>query len=317
MKRRHIPPIAIVLVLGLALMSIPSWLNRKMQHHLAEKLALCKSAREYLETRFSDEVQDTSLLQNENFCLARVIFRSPSNFNSFMWVNVGSEDSPIIKKNSPVIQFDSLIGVVEYVGAKASLVRLITDTKMQPAVRVVRNRLDPSIRFAIHALQDAAEDNKLSFRSNDEKTAFMWMLEHCKEQQKNDNSVQFLAKGILQGQGGSLWKQDNCLLKGYGFNYDFKDQHGPARDLRTGSIIEVGDLLVTSGLDGIFPEGLKVAKVHSIKPLTEGSFAYELWAKPSAFDLQDISYVSILEPEDFDVEKMPQHLDLILNQISN
>ncbi len=296
-------------------MSLPSLLNSKMQHRLAEKAATCnkmvESTKEYLESKFANDLEIPALLKNENFCLARVIFRSPSHFTSSIWVNIGSDDSPIVKKNSPVIQYDSLIGVVEYVGKRSSLIRLITDTKMQPAVRVLRNRVDPSIRFAITRLQDAADEGALKFRSDDEKVAFMWMLEHCKNHEKSDGKEEFLAKGILQGQGCS------SLLKGSGFNYDFTDEHGASRDLRSSNILQVGDLLVTSGLDGIFPEGLKVAYVHSIKPLSEGAFQYELSARPAAIDLQNIDYVAILEPTDFDAEDLPSHLDIILNQISN
>ena len=45
---------------------------------------------------------------------ARVIFRSPSTWNSSLWINIGSEaneaySQPIIAKNSPVLLGDSIV----------------------------------------------------------------------------------------------------------------------------------------------------------------------------------------------------------------
>lgn len=299
-------------------MSLPGLLNQRMQHRVAEKALsvnrMIASVEAFLEEQYQSEIESEQLAEkiapSPNFCLARILYRTPDHFNSFVWINKGSEESPLIKKNSPVLAYDSLVGVVEYVGAHASSVRLITDSSLTPAVRVERNRQDPAIRFAINLLQDAADEEELPFSNHDEKIAFIWMLQHIKEQQKPTASSQFLAKGILQGQGRS------GVLKGSGFNYDFKDGHGPGRDLRSGTILQVGDTLVTSGLDGIFPEGLKVAKISSIAPLTEGAYAYELQATPTALDMQNLDFVTILPPQDFDRAALPSQLELILNQIN-
>jgi cell shape-determining protein MreC len=61
-------------------------------------------------------------------------------------------------------------------------------------------------------------------------------------------------------------------------------------------IIAVGDLLVTSGLDGLFPPGLFVAIVSKIHPLKEGGFAFDLEAKATAENLEDLTTVSICPP---------------------
>ncbi|NBU62870.1 MAG: rod shape-determining protein MreC, partial [Chlamydiae bacterium] len=86
-------------------------------------------------------------------------------------------------------------------------------------------------------------------------------------------------------------------LSGYGFNYDFADSEGGPFDLRTEHLIRVGDLLVTTGLDGIFPRGLHVGVVTKIDPLKEGGYAYGLSATPSVHELQYLDNVQILPPQ--------------------
>lgn len=194
---------------------------------------------------------------------ARVIYRSPASWNSTLWLNVGAAHNALlgrnaIAKDSPVVVGTCLIGVVDLVNEHQCRVRLITDSSLVVSVRVCRNG-------------------------------------------------QLLAKGELNGSGSPLWRHDGRVLQGIGFNYDFPDDEGPARDLRTGrpvgqaqgetaALVQVGDLLVTTGLDGLFPAGLAVAEVTALQPLREGDYFFELDAKPSAGDLDALSLVSVLPP---------------------
>lgn len=107
----------------------------------------------------------------------------------------------------------------------------------------------------------------------------------------------FFAKGELCGSSAIYFRSLSSTLKGTGFNCDFKDVEGPARYLRS-DILKVGDLLVTSGLDGVFPPGLKVAIVTKVSPLQAGAFAYDLEATPVAQDLADLTSVFVLPPLD-------------------
>ena len=213
---------------------------------------------------------------------ARVIFRSPQSWNSSLWVNVGTSDNdgyerPIIVKNSPVLVGDSVIGILDFVGKHQSRVRLITDSNLSLSVRAVR---------------------EAQFTDQETKK---W----------------FLAKGELHGDSAPLWRTQGEKLKGIGFNYDFSDEKGPARDLRSGTSIKkephfpsmplicVGDQLVTTGMDGVFPEELKVAEVTHIEPLKEGDYYYELEAKPTAGALEDLSLVFIIAPMGYDFTDQP------------
>ncbi len=199
--------------------------------------------RSYLEqTHYAPEILATSSTKKA-ILPAQVIYRDPSSWGSFIWVNVGKEvnenlPSPVIEKNSPVLLGNALIGVVDWVGKKESRIRLITDVGLKPSVRVFRKG-------------------------------------------------EYLAKGIVQGAG------KGPLLKGAGFNYDFSDKEGGARELNASLLLE-GDLLVTTGMDGVFPQGLKVASVSKVYPLHEGAYTYEIEALPIAGNLERVQTVFII-----------------------
>ena len=209
------------------------------------------------------------LLPNSSFqsVAGRVIYRDPATWNSSLWVNLGTVTNEkygatVIKRNSPVVIGDSIVGIVDYVGRKQSRVRLITDSGVTPSVRSVRDG-------------------------------------------------QFLAKGELHGAGSPLWRTPGTTLKGVGFNLDTADELSGARDLRSGApvgsdesegtpIIQKGDLLVTTGMDGIFPPGLKAAKVTKVHMLQEGAYSYDIVAKPTAGQLLDLSLVFVIPAIGFD-----------------
>lgn len=212
---------------------------------------------------------ETLLTKNglNNVISAKVIYRSPALWNSSFWVDVGDESNQgkiKIAKNSPVLVGTSIVGVVEYVGKQQARVRLITDSALTPSVRASRK---------------------------DEK-----------------NQIHYLAKGELQGSGKPLWRSEGNHLKGIGFNYDFADEYGPARDLQKGTstdpsqkveemnLIAVGDLLITTGMDGIFPKGFPIATVTKVYPLNEGDYYYGIEAVPTASNIHDLSFVFILPP---------------------
>ncbi len=208
---------------------------------------------------------------------ARVIFRSPNSWYSSLWINVGERDNEKLKnqligKNSPVLIGNAIIGVIDYLGMHQSRVRLITDSGLTPSVRALR---------------------------------------------REDEQVHYLAKGELRGAGKPLFRSNGNLLFGIGFNYDFADSKGPSRDLRTGepledkekhktlSLLKVNDLLVTTGMDGVFPADLHVAKITKIYPLKEGDYYYEIEATPACGNLDDISLVFVLPPSGFDFKDQP------------
>ncbi len=165
---------------------------------------------------------------HEQAVCASVIFRDPTAWSSYIWVNRGEGQ---VVKNSPVLIGDAIVGVVEEVGAVRARVRLITDSHLCPSVQ-------------------------------------------------GGNGG---AKGQLQGSSAPIWRTQATKLKGIGFISD---------DAR----LQKGDLLVTTGLDGVFPAGLKVAKITKVHLPQEGEVTYPIEAKPIAPKIHDLRSVQILPP---------------------
>jgi cell shape-determining protein MreC len=253
---------------------------------------------------------------------AQVIYRNNTSWSSSCWINVGEKENQrlgkaIIAKNSPVVVGYSLIGVIDFVGSHQSRVKLLTDSGLTPSVRAARG--EPQQRMLAHQLNlmmDALMDQDKLFSSQEQKMEFISKLEELEKKLLTDPSATYLAKGVLSGSSRPAWRKQGALLKGTGFNNDFADALGPARDLRTGvpvkektqpplAILQEKDLLITTGMDGVFPPGLHVAQVTKISPLKEGDYFYELEAMPIAGDMDEISLVYILPPVGYDANEQP------------
>jgi len=243
---------------------------------------------------------------------ATVIFREPASWSSAFWIDVGEEQNKnlgqrIIAKNSPVLSGASIIGVIEYVGQRRSRVRLITDTRLSVAVRALRGReQNREMLEHLNALLFSLKRREDLFSSPEEESALLTELTALAQRLGAEGEDLYLAKGELFGCSAPLWRSRGQHLKGVGFNYDFADEEGPARDLRTGvpydpvwkkeplALLKAGDVLVTSGLDGIFPAGYRVALISKVLSLKEGASSYEIEASMAARDLDSLSHVTVL-----------------------
>ncbi|MDN3507921.1 MAG: rod shape-determining protein MreC [Simkaniaceae bacterium] len=270
------------------------------------------SVREWL---FSEEqhTEADRLDKNLRFLPAEVIYREPASWSETVWINVGEVDNvrfskPLVEVNSPVVCGESIVGVIERVERRRSLVRLITDPTLSVAVRVRRGKEQD------RALAIAADRmiSQLQYRQGHESE--LESLKASLEKIKNESDY-YLAKGVLHGSSHPLGRHRSSLLKGEGFNYEFADQYGPARDLRSGipygeeesakllPIVKRGDLLVTSGLDGIFPEGLHVAIVKEQEMLDEGDFSIKLYAVSTLGSLDEITHLQVLSSSSGELSK--------------
>lgn len=246
---------------------------------------------------------------------ANVIYREPVAWNHSLWIDVGRLDNlsrkgEPIAKGSPVVVGESLVGIIDYVGRRQSRVRLITDRSLHPSVRAVRgSALERRVCALASELEEVVRERPDLLSSPLLCHSLLEGLSHLKSELNPSGVSLYLAKGELLGSKESVWRTGSERLRGVGFQYDFRDEEGPARDLRTGEgeggeaptpLVELGDLLVTTGMDGCFPRGLLVGRVVSIAPLREGAYGYELELLPTAAPMDQLSSVLVLPPIEFD-----------------
>lgn len=264
------------------------------------------------------------LLQSrEEAIAARLLYRSAALWDTTLWIDVGEEDvSPEkLAPGSAVVVGNALVGLVDYVGKRQSRVRLLTDASLVTAVRAVRGasesyRLLPLVDEVSRSLKGGEP-----FLEERERGQLLALLEKLALRLRSGAvDATYLAKGELRGSGAPLRHALSPRLVGVGFNYDFADEEGLARDLRSGRpfgapfdtpatpLLRVGDLLVTSGLDGLFPPDLEVARITTLYPLGEGDTHYHLEAVPAAGNLFDLEILYVLPPRQFDPRDFPKEL---------
>jgi rod shape-determining protein MreC len=240
--------------------------------------------------------------------VGKVIFRETASWSSSFWINLGEKTNhdlgkTVIAKNSPVVVGTSLLGIVEYVGQHRSRVRLVTDASIVPSVRILRGSEQVQvIAQQIKKLLEMVSGCEEMIQDHPVKKELIDFYQKLNPSGKN----YYLAKGELKGMKEPLFRCRQALLQGIGFNYDFEDEEGSARDLKSGRplqgsaqeipLVQKGDILVTTGMDGIFPAGLKTGQVTKVFPLREGASAYELDALSLIENFDDISYVTVLPP---------------------
>lgn len=228
----------------------------------------------------------------------KVIFREPLLWNNFLWINLGEVQNKqigeeIIAKDSPVVVGNKVLGVIEEVHETRSKVRLLTDPSLTVSVRVTRGKeqnlsLLESIEELLHRLDARPE----LIDSDIAQTALYQLQESLAQDTENYH----LAKGILQGSNSSLWRLPAHILQGFGFNYEFSDEEGEKIDLRSQNppIIRIGDLLITTGFDGVFPKGLVTATVVAVEPLNPGDIFYKIRARAAIENIHEIEFVQVL-----------------------
>ncbi len=255
--------------------------------------------------------------------VAKILYRNPAYWNSFFWIDRGKkncDDPANLTLNSPVLYQNALIGVVDYIGKYQSRVKLITSSQLTVSVRVLRGK-DQYFDLLKHL------NGLLSYRCIQSNVRLSEELEIIRDQIAHQKENHYLAKGEITGLSLPLWRKDSLILKGKGFNCSTPDHLSVARDLFSGiplegggekmPLIERDDLLITTGFDGIFPEGLVVAKVNSVDAIRPGEYFYSLTATPIIQNLDDLTHVEILPPLQFQSESLSEYGGYIFKKTAN
>ncbi|MCF7851819.1 MAG: hypothetical protein K9M07_01095 [Simkaniaceae bacterium] len=227
------------------------------------------------------------------FIRAKVVYREPGTWGSYCWINRGSENGEgVLSTNSPVVLGENVVGVVDYIGKYKSRVQLVTDSRLPISVQVLRGS-EQNLNLLQHierAYELLANRSDLSIR-DEEKEILLDSMKKLSAHLKQNVGDCKLAKGEIFGSSFSLFRRKKMTLKGVGFNADLglADRHQKVSD-----IVDKGDLLVTTGMDGIFPEGFHVAIVTEVEKVREADIAIHLEAKSTLINLEDIRYVEIL-----------------------
>ncbi len=238
--------------------------------------------------------------------VAKVIYRNPTNWNSFFWIDQG-KNNPHITLNSPVLYQNALVGVVDYVGTKQARVKLVTNSSLTVSVRAMRGKNQYyDLLSHLNALS--------SYECVQNQSGLFSQLLDLKSKLIGPNESIYLAKGELFGLSQPLWRADGKILLGRGFNCSTKDELSIARELSSGlptesnaqvsPLILPDDLLITTGFDGVFPAGLAVAKVLTVEPLEEGAYFYTLKAAPVIANFDSLNQVEVILPLNFHQEKV-------------
>ena len=341
MKRKDYRSYALLLFLIFSLLHVPKTLISSLQESLVKwgsplwraafnmRTSSARFLTSNLNANSSESASEESVLSSLEIeggkdslkrfspsIMARVIYRQPSMWGSFVWIDVGEKEAPLVQVNSPVLLDRSLVGLVEFVGKKQSRVRLITDSSLVVAVRAVRG--SEQKREILHLIDQLLLELSLlkdpPFSSEEEKDLFE-RLGLLKKKLEIEGSTQYLAKGEISGASSSLHRSLSFRLKGVGFNYDFEDDKGGARELLSGKLyenffkeegvrlIQQGDLLVTSGMDALFPEGIPVGIVVKVDPVKEGDASFSIEVSPLSKKIHDLSRVCVLPSLNIEIEK--------------
>jgi rod shape-determining protein MreC len=111
-----------------------------------------------------------------------------------------------------------------------------------------------------------------------------------------DKNLQFSVKKLSSSHEQKIKEEElelgtMCGISSIDNRYRFKDLEGHFFS----SNFQTGDVLITSGLDGVFPEGLKVAIVTEVK-IEEEEVIFPFKAQVCAPDLKNLKAVTILSP---------------------
>jgi len=236
------------------------------------------------------------------YALGRVIFIEPFASSSLAWIDIGENYNQqvgemVVAKNSPVVLADQLVGVVEEVYPKFSKIRLITDPKLAIHVKAIRGKEQmKDVQAKAEDLLDCLELMKdIKYERKEELIGHLIQLA---QELKIDGHDRDYALGEISGSEYSFLSKNRDQLVGTGFSLKGsyrQRQDDPSKGFQEIAVMK-GDLLVSTGKDGVIPAGLKVGWVIEVGKASMGKSTYALRARPACQELHRLEYVQVLPP---------------------
>jgi len=236
------------------------------------------------------------------YALGRVIFVEPFASSSLAWIDIGDKynqqvGETVVAKNSPVVIADQLVGVVEEVYPKFSKIRLITDPKLAINVKAVRGKEQmKDVQSKAEELLDCLELIKdIKYERKEELIAQLIQLI---QGLKLDGHDRYYALGEISGSEYSFLSKNRDQLVGTGFSLkgSYRQlQDDPSKGFQEIAVMK-GDLLVSTGKDGVIPAGLKVGWVVDVGKASMGKSTYAIRARSACRELHRLEYVQVLPP---------------------
>lgn len=237
----------------------------------------------------------------ENAQAGWIIYRPLSRGSSVVWIRTLEP----VQKGSPVIIGDCAIGFIDAVNGLCARVRLITDSRSRVAVEArklkpSKENLQPASASSQRLALDVAYWKLLAshglFQGLSQRAEIQKLLDELEKTLKPQSKENLEADsqglyGLLRGAATS-WRSQKNLLMAEGFYQDVSSTNKQAA--ATLHSLEAGDLLVTSGLDGRYPSGLRVGYVTEVRAQDPANTLFEVEASVALADFSKEKWLWVL-----------------------
>ena len=221
---------------------------------------------------YNGPVQSTSKLTQERIMCptltTHVLSKNITVKDHLLYIRTQQTDSPDypLKRHQPVLQNNMLIGFIDVVTDEVTTVRLLTDPKSHISVRAVRGSIpDAALIDRLSEIKDWYQ-HIITTDINHNPLVVEYIDRSIDQLVKNESMPTMnLASGVTV-QHGPLTTDRLCIKKMNqiysGIETQLSSVSHYLKDVHKSKYVQPGDAIITSGADGIFPEGLMVGYVE-------------------------------------------------------
>lgn len=229
-----------------------------------------------------------------------ILYRPSTPGSCIVWIKTLNP----VQKGSAVIIGDCVVGFIDVVHGLCARLRLVTDTRSKVAVEIKKasalhkegigdvSASMKALSMDVSYWQFLAEHGL--FQDSSRALEIQKLLKDLQKELYSDRALESTSlQGLLRG-SPNFWRYGQNHLVAEGFyrqieisETSFKPNSNP---------IEPGDLLVTSGLDGRYPPGLRVGYVSGVRAQDPANTLFEVEASSALADFSKEKWVWVLPP---------------------